>query len=44
MSREELVAFIDETLNKRNKFYTQAKYQIIQPDIELEEVKAMIAN
>src|SRR5210317_891427 len=27
-SQEELVAFIDETLKKRNQFYSQAKYQI----------------
>lgn len=42
-SREELVAFIDETLNKRNEFYTQAKYQITQPDLDLEDVKEMLA-
>jgi len=41
-SREELVSFIDETLNKRNGFYTRAKYQIKKPDMELEEVKQLI--
>jgi len=41
-SREELVRFIDETLNKRNEFYMQAKYQITQPDIDLNEVKKLI--
>lgn len=41
-SREELVEFIDETLKKRDKFYTQAKYQITEPDIDLDELKKMI--
>jgi len=41
-SREELVRFIDETLNKRNEFYTQAKYQITVPDVELEYVENML--
>lgn len=41
-SRKELVSFIDETLNKRNEFYKQAKYQITEPDIELAEVEKMI--
>jgi shikimate kinase len=43
-SREELVAFIDETLNKRNGFYTQAKYQVTQPDVDLEEIKKMLTK
>lgn len=43
-SRDELVAFIDETLKKRNEFYLQAKYQITQPDIELEFVENMISE
>jgi len=41
-SREELVSFIDETLNKRNGFYTRAKYQITKPDMDLDEVKQLI--
>lgn len=41
-SREELVEFIDETLKKRDKFYTQAKYQITEPDIDLDELKKML--
>ena len=41
-SREELVAFIDETLKKRNEFYSQAKFQITQPDIDLEFVEKLI--
>lgn len=43
-SREELVAFIDETLSKRNKFYTQAEYQITQADMDLEDIKEMLAE
>lgn len=43
-SKEELVAFIDETLRKRNEFYLQAHYQITQPDINLDEVMQMIQN
>lgn len=35
-SREELVAFIDETLKKRNKFYSQALFQISEPDLDLD--------
>ncbi len=41
-SREELVAFIDETLKKRNEFYKQAKFQITEPDIELKELESLI--
>ncbi len=41
-SRDELVAFIDETLKKRNEFYLQAKHQITQPDIELEYLESML--
>lgn len=41
-SREELVAFIDETLKKREAFYLQAKYQITQPDVDLEYVEQLI--
>lgn len=42
-SKAELVAFIDETLKKRNEFYSQAKFQITEPDISLDELKEMIA-
>lgn len=42
-SKEELVTFIDETLKKRDAFYSQAKFQITQPDIDLEELKKMIS-
>ena len=41
-SEEELVAFIGETLRKRNEFYLQAHYQITQPDVDLDEVMKMI--
>ena len=43
-SREELVEFIDETLRKRNTFYKQAKYQITQPDVDLDELMRKIAE
>ena len=42
-SKDELVAFIDETLKKRNQFYKQAKFEITQPDIDLQVVKEMIS-
>lgn len=42
-SRKELVAFIDETLKKRNEFYKQAKFQITEPDISLDELKELIS-
>jgi shikimate kinase len=41
-SRDELIDFIDKTLKKRHSFYSQAKYQITHPDIDLEEIKQMI--
>ena len=41
-SREELVAFINETLKKRNEFYSQAKLQITQPNIDLDYLKKLI--
>ena len=41
-SREELVAFIGETLKKRNEFYKQAKFQITEPDIDLGELENII--
>lgn len=42
-SKDELVAFIDETLKKRNQFYKQAKFEITEPDIDLQVVKEMIS-
>ena len=41
-SEEELVAFIDENLMKRNEFYMQAHYQSTPPDVDLDEVMKMI--
>ena len=43
-SREELVAFIDETLKKRDAFYTQAEFQITHPDYNLDELREMISK
>lgn len=42
-SRKELIAFIDETLKKRNKFYKKAEFHITQPDIDLDELEEMIS-
>lgn len=42
-SKEELINFIDTTLKKRNEFYSQAKYQITKPDIDLNELEKMIS-
>lgn len=41
-SKDELVRFINETLKKRNVFYTQAKYQINESDVDLDEVMKTI--
>lgn len=41
-SREELVTFIDETLKKRNEFYSKAQFEISEPDVDLEYLKKMI--
>ena len=41
-SKDELIAFIDESLKKRNEFYSQAKYQITRPDIALVELERII--
>ncbi|HDR52179.1 MAG TPA: shikimate kinase [Mariniphaga anaerophila] len=41
-SKEELMTFIDETLKKRNAFYTQARYQITRPNANLDEIMEMI--
>ena len=35
-SKDELIDFIDESLKKRNEFYSQAKYQITRPDINMD--------
>ena len=43
-SREELVAFIDETLKKRDEFYSKAAFQITEPDYDLDELKEMISD
>lgn len=42
-SKKELIAFIDETLKKRNEFYRQAHYQITQPDIDLDLLMKLIS-
>jgi len=42
-SREELIAFIDETLHKRNEFYMQAQHYITEPDADLDWIKDMIS-
>jgi shikimate kinase len=41
-SHEELVAFINETLRKRNGFYKQAHFQITQPNVNLDELMTML--
>ena len=41
-SRDERVAFCDDTLKKRNEFYMQAKYQITLPDVELSSVEELL--
>ena len=42
-SREELVAFIDETLKKRKQFYSQAQFEITEPDFSLDRIREMIS-
>jgi shikimate kinase len=42
-SKEELITFIDDTLNKRNHFYKQAKFHITQPNIDLSVIEEMIS-
>ena len=42
-SREELVAFIDETLRKRKQFYSQAQFEITEPDLSLGRIQEMIS-
>ncbi len=41
-SENELIQFIEHSLNKRNKFYSKAQYQITEPDVDLNEVMKMI--
>ncbi len=41
-SREELVAFINETLKKRNEFYSQAQFQVTSPDVDLDCLMEML--
>ena len=41
-SQEELTVFIDEMLTKRRPFYSQAKHEITEPDIDLEQIKKLI--
>lgn len=43
-SRDELIIFIDDTLKKRNEFYAQAKFQITEPDFDLDELQKMISE
>jgi shikimate kinase len=42
-TREELVAFIDETLKKRKQFYSQAQFEITEPDFSLDRIQEMIS-
>ncbi|MBN1822562.1 MAG: shikimate kinase [Prolixibacteraceae bacterium] len=41
-SKEELISFIDETLKKRNEFYSQAQYEVTEPDLPVEEILEII--
>ena len=43
-SKEELISFIDDTLKKRNIFYSQAKHQITEPEIELIEIMKLLQD
>jgi shikimate kinase len=43
-SQNELVAFINETLKKRDEFYRQAKYHITEPDLNLDCLLELIEN
>jgi len=42
-SKKELTDFIDEMLKKRNPFYSQAKFQITEPDIDLNVIQNLIS-
>ncbi|MGE0018061.1 MAG: shikimate kinase [Draconibacterium sp.] len=41
-SKEELTYFIDEMLKKRGPFYSQAKFEITEPDIDLSVIQNLI--
>ena len=41
-SKEELTDFIDEMLKKRSPFYSQAKFEITEPDIDLDVIQNLI--
>jgi shikimate kinase len=41
-SKQELITFIDEMLKKRSMFYTQAKFQITEPEIDLDVIQNLI--
>lgn len=41
-SKEELTDFIDEMLKKRSPFYSQAKFEITEPDIDLNVIQNLI--
>lgn len=41
-SKEELMDFIDEMLKKRSPFYSQAKFEITEPDIDLDVIQNLI--
>lgn len=43
-SKMELIAFIDETLRLRSPYYTKAAFQIIDPDMKLNEISEMIRD
>ena len=42
-SQEELTVFIDEMLTKRRPFYSQAKYEITEPDIDLDVIQRFVS-
>ncbi len=42
-SKEELIVFIDEMLAKRRSFYSQAKYEITEPDIDLNVIQRFVS-
>lgn len=42
-SREELIEFIYETLQKRKEYYSKAQFEITEPDIDLDELWQMIS-
>jgi shikimate kinase len=42
-SKQELIEFINNTLEKRDKFYKQAKFRITSQDTGLEEIIKMIS-